>query len=263
MHRKGFVFTVMLVLAVACPRVLTAYTNPFLIDFNLSGDTAGWSDPINSPAGVFVAGETTPADSPAYSPTPNSAPGFNSTGWLRTGISTGGQANGISLAIYDGTAGGSTTDPTDYTIQGDVFVVTGGTQRNQEALVGRSTATDGNLPFQVFYVNNHPSEVNGYGYRGGGATQTYGLFPAETGNRWVRMRMIFHGATADIKIDRDIDGTWDYTQDAIALTATAGKAGFLSVINDPGTGNAIPDQNSYFDHFVYNDASEVADWMLF
>jgi len=239
-----------------------AYTNSFTLDFT-SSDLTGWSDPANSPSSDIVSGESTPADSPPYSPTPNTAAGYNSTPWMRIGRSAGDNY-GVALAIYDGTAGGSTTDPTDYTYQANVFVVTHATLRFQEGICGRWTSADGNFPFEVFHSVNTPGQPNGYGYRSGGSTTTYGLFTAETTNRWVCMKMTFHGSLVDIAIDNNLDGTFDYTQNDIALTDTAGKAGFFSVINDPGAGSVgVPSQFSYFDNFSYTYPTSVGDWELY
>jgi len=240
-----------------------AYTNSFTLNFANSGDTAGWSDPVNIPAATIVAGESTPADSPAYSPTPNAGAGYNSTPWMRIGR-TASDNYGIALAIYDGTAGGSTADPTDYTYQANVFVVTHATLRFQMGICGRWTSGDGNFPFEVFHCVNVAGQSNGYGTRGGVSTDAYGLFPAETTNRWVRMKMTFHGSLVNIGIDNNLDGTFEHTLNDIALTDTAGKPGFFSVINDPGNGSVgVANQFSYFDNFSYTLTTSVGDWNLY
>ncbi|MBN1900421.1 hypothetical protein JW926_03735 [Candidatus Sumerlaeota bacterium] len=241
-----------------------AYTNSFTLNFESAGDTAGWSDSVNTPATTIVTGETTPADSPAYSPTPLTGAGYNSTAWMRIG-QPGGDYYGIGLAIYDGTAGGSTTDPVNYTIEADVFVVIHATLRFQMGLAGRWTSASGNFPFELFHSVN-VGQPDGYGFRSGGSTAQYGLFPAETTNRWVHMKMKFHDALVDVAIDNNMDGTDDYTQNDISLTATSGKAGFFSVINDLGSGGTgIPNQFSYFDNFKFTPepAAAVNDWVLY
>lgn len=236
------------------------YTTQYTQNFN-AASPAGWSDPFNSGT-TLVAGDSTPTDSPAYSPLPQSAPGYNSTAWLRLGTTNTGAA-GVTLALWDGTGGGGGTSGTDYTVEGDVFIVIDATNRHQQGLAGRATGTD-NLPFEFFYANGTPSQPNGYGYRSGGSTANYGLFPAETSNRWVHMKMTFHGSQVDVAVDRDLNGTYDYTQTNIALTATSGKAGFFSVLNNGSGGAAITTQYAYFDNFKYTPAgSGVNDWSIY
>jgi len=253
-----FVFAVIFCLS----KLVFAYTSSFTLPFTNSGDTAGWSDPANA-GSTIVTGESTPADSPAYSPTPNAGAGYNSTPWMRIGR-TNTENYGISLAIYDGTAGGSTADPTDYTYQADVFVVIHATQRFQMGICGRWTSADVNLPFELFHMVNIAGYTNGYGTRGGGSTTFYGRFPEETTNRWVRMKMTFHGSLVDIGIDNNLDGTFEYTATDIALTDAAGKPGFFSVLNDPANGSiGVANQFSYFDNFSYAPYTSVGDWNLY
>lgn len=263
MMRKTF-FTALMALALAAPQLLFAYTTSFTLDFTTAGDNAGWSDPYNSSFPTTIAtGSSTPADSPAYAVLPNAAPGFNSSPWISLGQAAGAN-NGISLAVYDGTAGGGGADPADYTVEANMYVVTDSTQRNQQGLVGRYNVSLGNFPFEFFYSHNTPGQTNGYGYRGGGSTTNYGLYAAETANRWVHIKITFRGAVADVALDSNLDGTYEQTTTDIALTATAGSVGFFSVINDPGSGAGIPTQYSYFDKLIYTPTtSAVQDWIYY
>ncbi|MGI8906220.1 MAG: hypothetical protein ACR2IE_06995 [Candidatus Sumerlaeaceae bacterium] len=236
------------------------YTNSYSANFNTSLP-AGWSDPFNANS-VLVGGETTPADSPAYSPTPNTATGFNNNGWLRVGT-TNTSNFGITLALWDGTGGGGLTEAADYTVEADVFIVVHPTIRHHQGIAGRATGTD-NFPFELFYSNQTPGNPDGFGWRNGGSTNTYGAFPAETGNKWVHLKMTFHGAFVDVFVDKNKDSVYDYTSTNIPLTATTGKAGFFSVLNDPTAGNApVTGQYAYFDSFTYTPTSGVSDWSIY
>ncbi|GEM_PF-1479539 len=249
-----------------------AYTNSFTLNFNASGDTAGWSDPVNTSfsAPTLAAGETTAADSPAYSPAPSDvAAGFNGTGWFRAGASTADNY-GITTLVYDGTAGGSTTDPADYAVEADVFVMVHASYRMQTGIFVRWTAARANTPIEFFHAVNVTSQSNGYGVRGGGITSQYGLagFPVETENRWVHMKMDMQGSVLTVSVDRDRDGTYDYTATpdmaGLAANANVGKPGVFCVINDPNNGSAgLTTQFAYFDNFHYYFPAGVQDWTLY
>lgn len=234
-----------------------AYTNGFTLDMNTAGAT-GWSDPAGNGT-TFVTGETTPADSPAYNPAPSvGAPGG---GWMRLNSP---QANGIALAIYDGAAGGGGADPVDYTIQVDMFVVATGTERNQSGVALRWGTGDGNFPFEVYHAINNGNP--GYGYRcpNGYSSTSTNLFPAETQNRWVTLKVSVYGDKATVSVDRDRDGTFDYTTATpiTGLNTSAGKAGLFYVINNGG--NRVDGKYSYFDNFKYTPiAAGVEDWSIY
>jgi hypothetical protein len=229
-----------------------------------TSDTTGWTDPVNADT-IIVTGENVPADATPYTPPPQLAPHYNGSNWLRLGPKT--QTNGITLAIYDGTAGGSTADPADYSIEADMFVGRDNeTNRWQAGLVGRYV--DGvsiNNPFEFFYGRNVGSFAEGYGVRGGGATTSYNMFSvAETGDQWVHLKMTVTGGTASVAVDRDKDGTYDLTQEGITLNTTTGKPGFFAVINDPPhTSGLIPDTYAYFDNFKYTPLAGVNDWSVY
>ena len=236
------------------------YTNPFTLDFNATGGEANWTE---TSAGSLVYAETTP---PGGSPfAPQSAPGYNGNGWARL---TTPQANGVAVAYYDGTAGGSTADVTAFSIEADVFIVTDATPANryQVGIVGSWETGDLFSPLELFYCNNLTGQPNGYGIRGSADTVTgggYGMFSGvtETSNRWVGMKLVINGTTATGYIDRDNDGTYDITSTPVTFDGVAGKPGLFYVINDGA--NAIADQFAYFDNFTYTPLSAVADWSLY
>jgi hypothetical protein len=251
-----------------------AYTNNFTLDFNAAGGTAGWTDPVPNPSS-FASGVTAGTDSPAYSPTPQAATGYPGSGMFQLG--TPSQANGVSLALYDGTAGGSTSDPTDYTVEADVFVIVNpaSPQRNQEGIFARFNAS-GNSPLEFFYSHNTPGQPDGYGFRntntgtGGTATTYNALGVTESANRWVRMKMTVAGTAVTIAVDRDRNGSYETTYGSPIVLGTgaptAGKAGFFSIINDSGTGALIANQFAYFDNFAFTKPAVpagVADWSIY
>lgn len=239
-----------------------SYDNAFTLNFNSTGDTAGWSDPVNMPPATLVTGETTAVDSPAYSPLPESAPGANGTGWMRIGQS-GGDNFGVSLAIYDGSAGGTTQETSEFIVKVDMFVVADSTIRHQQGLAVLWDTTQGNFPTEFFYSHNTPGQPNGYGVRNnisGGSV--YGLFLAETSNRWVRLTVTVIGNNMTIGLDRDLDGVDDYTSSYVITAPAQGKVGFFSVINDPASGNAgVPNQFAYFDNLEFTPiVNPVQNW---
>jgi hypothetical protein len=240
-----------------------AYTNPFTLDFNSSGGESDWNV-LNSETIIFA--ETTP---PSGSPfAPQSATGYNGTGWMRINSP---QANGIGTAIYSGTAGGSTSDITNFTIEADVFVATSVTTRYQTGIIVSWDSGDSNNPFEFYYSNGTPGNPNGYGVRGSGdaVTTNYGLTfgnpsaPTESADRWVRLKVVVAGNTATVSVDRDIDGNYDLTQSGITFDGTAGKPGLFYVINDGSGGAALANQFGYYDNFHYTPSSGVSDWQLY
>lgn len=261
MRRMAFAAVVLALLAGPALHAQTTFTKSFE-----TASTAGWSDPVNPTTNfVLVSGDSTPADVPAFSPPPNTATGFNGTSWLRFGR-TDNSNNGVCLAIYDAVGQGDLpAAPTDHTVEALVFVKVDATERYQVGITGRYTLALGNFPFELFYSNNTGTQPNGYGTRGGGSTTNYGAFGGvtETANRWVRMRIQFAGLVANVGVDRDLDGVYELTQDGIALTATDGLPGCFSVLNNPSTGDGLPNQFVYFDELsVSVPAAGVTEWML-
>jgi hypothetical protein len=239
------------------------YDSSFTLSFEEPTGSEGWTQAGGNT--VIVTGDHTPADTPPLSPTPDTAPGFNGTDWLRIGSDV--QANGVSTAFYDGRAGGSSATALDFVATVDAYISTNFANRYQVALHGRANGEFS--PPQVFYSHNTPGFDNGYGWRGSGITAAYNGFGtgAETSSRWVRFKITLIGATATFEVDRDLDGTYDLNSGPIAIAAAgqdAGTVGVLSVINDPTSGVAIPNIYGYFDNLTYAPVpSSVSDWSMY
>lgn len=236
-----------------------AYTNSFTLDFNtVDAGEADWTEPSG---GSVQIGETVP---PAGPFAPQSAAGANGTGWLR-GVTP--QAAGVFQAVYNGAAGGSNADVTNFTLECDVFIAPASATRYQSGLLISWDASDGFNGFEFFYSRNTNNQPDGYGFRGvgDGVTTTYAMFSGltETGDRWVRLRAQVNGATANLSVDRDLNGTYDLTESNVAFDGVAGKPGLFAVINDPATFAAMPDQYGYYDNFKYTNTSAVSDWQMY
>lgn len=244
------------------PALGWSYDSAFTLTFEQATGSEGFVDASQANT-IFVAGENTPADAPAYSVPPNSATGYNNTKWLRIGANVSGF--GVTVASYDGRAGGATTTAQDFTATVEMYINPTTGKRYQVGLFGRAGTESS--PFQVFYSHNTPGNANGYGWRGTGTTASYDGFGAgaETVPKWVRFKIQLGGATGTVSVDRDLDGVYELVSPPIALSVTnSGKIGVLSVINDPDNGSAtIPNQFAYSDNLTYTPIASVNDWSVY
>jgi hypothetical protein len=248
-------------LLAAVPVAGWSYDSAFTLTFEQATDSEGFTDTAGNNT-VFVAGENTPADAPPYDVPPNTATQYNGTKWLRTGSDV--QLNGVSTAVYDGRAGGTTQDATDFVATVDMYINPTYAERYQVGLVGRWTSGFG--PFHVFYSRKTSTLPDGYGWRGGGVSASaYDGFAAgpETVAKWVRVKLTMEGSTARASIDQNLDGTYDLNSPDITVAApVAGKIGVQSVINT-SAGLRIPDQWAYYDNLTYTPLASVSEWSLY
>ncbi len=239
------------------------YDTAFTLTFEEPTNSEGWTQAGGNT--VIVTGDHTPADNPPLSPTPDTAPGFNGTDWLRVGSDA--QPNGVATAYYDGRAGGSAVTALDFVATIEAYISTNFGFRYQIALHGRANGEFS--PPQVFYSHNTPALPNGYGWRGSGITAAYDGFGvgAETSSRWVRFKITMIGTTATFEVDRDLNGTYDLNSGPIAVDVAgqdAGTIGVLAVVNDPATALAVPNIYGYFDNLTYSPVpAAVSDWSMY
>ena len=247
----------------AMPVLAWSYDSAFTLAFENPSDSEGWEDTTNGQSSV-VTGEKVSVDTPAFPVPPESAPNFNGTNWLRLGVPT--QAFGVGTYTYDGRAGGTATDATDFVITADVYINTTVDHRYQVALFGRWTAGAGNAPLEVFYSHNTPSQPNGFGWRHGGITTQYNGFTTTTvTSQWVRMKLDVKDNQAFASIDQERDGVYDFVSPPLITTALSpGRIGFQMVINDPANGSAgLPGKFGYFDNLTYVPYSRISDWSVY
>ncbi len=244
----------------ALPAFGWSYDSAFSLDFEEAADADGFTDVAGGNT-VFVSGENTPADSPPYAVPPNVAAGYNNSKWLRTGSDV--QPNGVSTAVYDGRAGGTTGTTTDFEATAEIYINPTYSERYQVGIFGRWTS--GFSVFHIFYSRKTSTLPDGYGWRAGGSTSTYNAFGtgAEPVARWVRFKLRMVGAEAFMSVDRDLDGVYELVSPAIPVNAAApGKIGFQHVINT-GAGASIPTQFAYHDNLTYIPIASVSDWSVY
>lgn len=248
---------------VAVPMLGWSYDNAFTLTFEQASDADGITDATNGNTAVF-AGENTAMDIPPFSVLPENAPGYNGTKWLRLGADV--QAAGVGTYPYDGRAGGTTTNVSDFIATVDVYVNPTYAHRYQVALFGRWTG--GNSIFEVFHSCKTPGQPDGFGWRSGGSTTTYNAFTTTTvtAPRWVRMKLQWQGGDAIVSIDENLDNVYEYispVQTPVNQTAP-GQIGLQLIINDPDNGHArIPDTYAYFDNLTYTPLASIHDWSVY
>ena len=251
------------------PAVGWSYTNAFTLTFEQASDADHFSDTANS-ASVIAAGENAAIDNPPYSVKPEVATGYNGTKWLRTGNSDT-TMYGVATFAYDGFAGGGGTVQ-DFEATVDVFINpqfsdpnnSANPLRHQVGLMGRWTS--GNNAFMVFYSRGTPNYADGFGWRYGGSTATWGEFTTATlsSPRWVRLKTHMQDNIAQMSVDQDLDGTYDYISPEITVAVNPGQLALQSVINDPNNGSKqLPDRFAYWDNLHYVPLASVSEWSLY